>query len=302
MSVAGGLHLAFGAATAAGCDCLQIFVKNQRQWSARPLADDQVQAFKNAQAVTRVAPVVAHASYLLNLASPDAVLRQRSVTALVDELQRCEALGLSGLVVHPGAHLESELNSGLRRIARSLNAACASTAGFAVEVLLETTAGQGSAIGWRFEHLQAILEQVRDPARIGVCLDTCHLFAAGYDFRTADAYAAMIGELDRTVGAARVRCIHVNDSQRELASRVDRHAHVGKGRIGKAGFAHFINDPRWRGAPFILETPKGKDGRGADLDRINLKRLRALLAKPVRAGGDRPLRSLPGGAKPSIWP
>jgi len=144
-------------------------------------------------------------------------------------------------------------------------------------ILLESTAGQGTSIGWRFEQLRGILDRVEAPDRVGVCLDTCHLFAAGYDFRTPDAYAAMMDEMDRVIGLARVRCIHMNDSKRELGSRVDRHEHIGKGKIGKSGFANFINDPRFAGVPMILETPKGTDGRGMDLDKVNLKRLRALI-------------------------
>jgi deoxyribonuclease-4 len=148
-------------------------------------------------------------------------------------------------------------------------------------ILLETTAGQGTSIGWRFEELRGILDHVADPGRLGVCLDTCHLFAAGYDIRSADGYAVTMDQLDRVIGASLVRCIHVNDSKRELGSRVDRHEHIGKGRIGRGGFANFLNDPRWRNTPFILETPKGTDGRGADLDKVNLRRLRSLIAGRV---------------------
>ena len=145
-------------------------------------------------------------------------------------------------------------------------------------ILLETTAGQGTAIGWQFEHIRGILGRVAEANRLGVCLDTCHLFAAGYDFRTPEGYGAIMQELDRVIGVACVRCIHMNDSKRELGSRVDRHEHIGKGKIGKTGFSHFINDPRFAGVPMILETPKGVDGRGTDLDKVNLKRLRALIA------------------------
>lgn len=277
MSVAGGIENAFLAGARVGCDSLQIFVKNQRQWRAPPLTPEQIAAYKAAERETGLAPVVAHASYLLNLASPDDTIRTRSMTAMIDELERCEALGVSALIFHPGAHMDDTLNAGIKRIARSLDVVNSECRGFGTMTLLETTAGQGTAIGYRFEHLAAILQQVKEPDRLGVCLDTCHLFAAGYDFRTETGYDAMIDEMDTTIGVSKVRCIHTNDSKRECGSRVDRHDHIGKGKIGKSGFAHFINDKRWLRTPFILETPKGKDGRGSEFDKVNLKRLRSLL-------------------------
>lgn len=278
VSIAGGLQNAFASGAGLGCDCLQIFVKNQRQWRAPPLTDGQITAYQAAQRETALTPVVAHASYLLNLASPEAVTRRRSVDAMVDELRRCEALGLSALILHPGAHMTDTMAAGIRRVAKSLDQVDRRCRGFRTLILLETTAGQGSAVGYRFEQLAAILDRVSAPERVGVCLDTCHLFAASYDFRTPEGYAAMIDELDRVIGLSKVKCIHVNDSKRALGSRVDRHEHIGKGKIGKQGFAHFINDPRLAHVPMILETPKGKDGRGTDLDKVNLRTLRALVA------------------------
>ena len=274
LSVAGGAENALVEAARLGCDCLQIFVKNQRQWRARPLTDEQAERFHATRRETRVGPVVAHASYLLNLASPDGTMRRKSVRALIDELQRCETLKLDGLIFHPGAHLDGTLEQGIRRIARGLDQVQRACGGFNTRVLLETTAGQGTSVGYRFEQLAGIFDETAEPERLGVCLDTCHLFAAGYDFRKPDGYAEMIDRLDGAFGVARVECIHVNDSKREAGSRVDRHEHIGKGKIGKAGFVHFVNDPRWQGVPMILETPKGKDGRGADLDKVNMKRLR----------------------------
>jgi apurinic endonuclease APN1 len=261
-----------------------------------------------------------------------------SIEAMVDELQRCEALDVAGLVFHPGAHCEGEvrdpyevqiqsskvkvqkrrqrgnkatrqagtkgnadrrndevpaltptlspgergmgahMRDGIERIAQGMDEVHSRCAGFRTKLLLECTAGQGSAIGWQFEQLAEILKRVREPARVGVCLDTCHLFAAGYDFRTPETYAAMIDRLDRTIGVSRVKCIHCNDSKRELGSRVDRHEHIGKGLIGKSGFAHFLNDPRFCEVPFILETPKEKDEKGRDMDVVNVKKLRSLIA------------------------
>lgn len=279
LSVAGGLHLAFDAAGQARCDALQIFVKNQRQWNAPPLSPEAVRAFREHPEAARITPVIAHASYLLNLASADRGGRAKSLAALTDELQRCEALGLAGLVLHPGSAGDSDMSSAIRRIAAALNDVLADVPDGRCAILLETTAGQGSAVGWRFEHLADILAGVEAENRVGVCLDTCHLFAAGYDFRSAGDYASMIAELDRQVGIRRVRCIHVNDSVKPLASRVDRHAHIGEGEIGLAGFRHFVNDPRWAGLPMILETPKGEDDQGRDYDVVNLSRLRRLIRR-----------------------
>ncbi len=277
MSVAGGLENAFFAGRDAGCDCLQIFVKNQRQWSAPPLRDEHVRAFKRAQRETKLAPVVAHASYLLNLASPDETIREKSRRALADELERCEALGVGGLVIHPGAHMGEGLDAGIGRIVASIDEVHARTAGFATRILLETTAGQGTVIGYEIEQLRRILDGVRESERVGVCLDTCHLFAAGYDLRKPAAYESMVDELADKIGLRRIACIHTNDSKAACGSRVDRHEHITKGRIGKTGFANLVNDARLAHAPRILETPKGTDGRGADLDRVNLGRLRRLI-------------------------
>ena len=277
LSIAGGFQNAFRAALQVGCDCLQIFVKNQRQWRAKPLTTDQIGGFQAARDETGLCTVVAHASYLVNLASPVEPARQRSIAAMVDELDRCEALGVTLLVVHPGAALEGGEEKAVRQISRSLNDIHCQRPKQQTMILLETTAGQGSSIGHRFDQLAEILALVTQPDRIGVCLDTCHLFAAGYDFRKGEGYSKMIDELDRLVGLSGVKCIHLNDSKRECSSRVDRHEHIGKGKIGQAGFTHFVNDPNWFGIPMILETPKGTDGRGTDMDRVNLKRLRSLL-------------------------
>ena len=277
MSIAGGLERAFAAGVAAGCDCLQIFVKNQRQWAGRPLSDEAVAQYKAAEQATGLGPVVAHATYLINMASPDAANRRRSVDALTDELNRCARLGVPYLVLHPGSHMGEGVDAGIQRIVRALNEVHKRTAPASVQVLLETTAGQGNSVGHEAEHLGRIIEGAREPGRLGVCLDTCHLFAAGYDIRTAQGYERLLGELSEHVGLQRVRCIHVNDSKGACGSRLDRHEHIGKGKIGKAGFRNLLTDPRFAGVPRILETPKGKDGRGTDLDRVNLRRLRSLL-------------------------
>lgn len=292
LSVAGGLENAVYRAAELKCDCVQIFVKNQRMWRAKPMPEEQAERFSAAMSATQMALAVAHGNYLLNLASPNEQTRAGSIDVLVDELTRCERLGVAYLVFHPGAHLTDDKcgmanqewrmteteKVGIHRIAAAIDEIHARCAGFKSMLLLEMTAGQGSAIGYRFEHMRAIMDLLKEPERVGVCLDTCHLFAAGYDFRTPEAYHVMMAELDSVIGVARVKCIHTNDSKRELGSRVDRHDHIGKGKIGKKGFANFLNDPRWHGIPMILETPKGIDEKGRDLDEMNLKRLRKLVA------------------------
>ncbi|OWY73301.1 hypothetical protein B7486_02870 [cyanobacterium TDX16] len=277
LSVAGGLHLAFDEAQQVGCDCLQVFVKNQRQWVAKPLTEEQVRLFRDARRKSGVSPVVAHASYLLNLASPEKANRNKSRDALIDELQRCEALGIEGLVIHPGAHMGSGIEAGIAAIAASLDEVHAATAGFTCRALLESTAGQGTTIGHEISQLGEIIKQVRRPERLGVCIDTCHVFAAGYDIRERDDYERLLDEIDRHVGMDRVKCIHTNDSKGQCGSRLDRHEHITKGKIGKSGFAHLLNDPRLAHVPRILETPKGTDGRGVNLDRVNINRMKKLV-------------------------
>ncbi len=279
MSVAGGFQNAFAAAANAGCDCLQIFVKNQRQWSAPPLTREAVDAYKSAEHETGIGPVVAHASYLLNLASPEKENVKRSVSALIDEIERCAQLGVPNLVFHPGAHMGEGVDAGIKRIVGGLNEVHKKAKAGSVQVLLETTAGQGTSIGHEIEHLGRILAGVRNPDSLGVCVDTCHVFAAGYDLTSDAGYEKLASEIERFVGFERVKCIHVNDSLRPCGSRVDRHDHIGKGEIGLGGFRRVLNDGRLAHAMRILETPKGVDGRGTDLDKVNLRRLRKLITE-----------------------
>ena len=279
MSIAGGLHNACTAGQDAGCDCLQVFVKNQRQWVAAPLTDEAVREWKRAVRRTGLRPIVAHGTYLINLASPDATNRKRSIDAHIDELTRCEALGIRYLVAHPGSHVGQGEAVGIRGIAGALDCIHQATAGFKVRTLLETTAGQGTNLGYRFEHLAEIIARVGAPERVDVCLDTCHLFAAGYDFRRPDGYQAMMADFDRLLGMRRIKCIHVNDSKQACGSRVDRHEHIGRGTLGTGGFRQILNDPRLAKVPKILETPKGEDDKGRDLDRVNLARLRRLIRR-----------------------
>ncbi len=282
MSIAGGLHRAIERGLDAGCDCIQIFVRNQRQWSAKPLDEDIIQLWKASAQKAGMSHIVAHASYLVNLASVDPVIWDKSVAALTDELERCEALGVRHLVFHPGAQGQATLKEGIGRIAEGLDQIHQRTRGLKASLLLETTAGQGSSIGHRFEHLAEILAAVHAPARLGICIDTCHIFAAGYALSPPHAYAATMQEFEHIVGVEWVKCIHVNDSKKDLGSRVDRHERIGEGHIGLAGFRNLVNDARFFGVPKILETPKGTHTDGRDLDRVNLARLRRLVRRKRR--------------------
>ncbi|MBI4391554.1 MAG: deoxyribonuclease IV [candidate division NC10 bacterium] len=282
VSIAGGLDEAFARARAVGCDAIQIFTKNTNQWRARPLSARKVEAFRAAQRTSGIGPVLAHTSYLINIASPDRRLFRRSVEALREEAERAERLGIPYLVLHPGAHLGRGVEEGTKRAAEALDTVHARLPRARLRILLETTAGQGTVLGARFEVLAALLARVAAPGRLGVCLDSCHVFAAGYDIRTPAGYRETLRVFDGTVGLDRLRAIHLNDSRGECGSRVDRHSHIGKGRIGREGFRHFVRDPRLRGIPMILETPK--DGDFVKADRRNLRLLRALAGASRRGG------------------
>ena len=280
MSIAGGVDKAPLRGREVGCDAIRIFTKSNRQWRARPLGDDEVEAFSTNLKAAGIGPVVAHDCYLLNLAAPVAAVWKRSVAAFREELERAERLGIPYLVTHPGSHLSAAEADGMARVAEALNVLHAALPRHRVRILLETTAGQGTSLGHRFEQLAAILEQVEAAHRVGLCLDTCHLFAAGYDIRSPKGYGEMMRALVTCVGHARVKAIHLNDSRQGLGSRVDRHAHIGEGHLGAAAFRLFLNDPRFRAVPMILETPKDEDFVTAD--RRNLARLRRLLDGAAR--------------------
>lgn len=273
-SIAGGMEKAFDRAQSATCDTVQIFVKSNRSWAVRPLGEDEIERFKTREKETSITPVVGHASYLLNLATPKDDLWRKSRDMLVTELERCEALDVPYLVLHPGAHVGSGEEAGLARAAQALSEVHAATTGLQARVLLENTAGQGTSLGYSFEQLGWLLAHTSDGQRLGVCLDTCHAFAAGYEFRTADGYASTMAALDEAVGLERLLAVHLNDSQGELGARKDRHAHIGQGHIGLEGFRNVVNDPRLEGLPGLLETPKGDD---LQEDRENLAKLRALI-------------------------
>jgi deoxyribonuclease IV len=276
MSVAGGCHRALEIARDHQCDTVQLFTKNASQWKAPELSDEDVQIFRRTLRQTRLRYATAHDSYLINLASPDDTLYRRSVEAFVVELQRAERLGLSYVVTHPGAHVGSGEEAGLARIASAIDEVHRRSPGYRVKILLETTAGQGTTLGWRFEHLARILELVADPKRLAVCFDTCHVFAAGYALFPKSEYQATIREFDRVIGLKRLRLFHLNDSLKSLGCRVDRHAHIGRGCLGLEPFRLLVNDPRFHDRPMILETPKEEKGND-DMDAVNLAVLRGLV-------------------------
>jgi deoxyribonuclease-4 len=280
MSIAGGCHNALLIAQKYGCDTVQLFTKNANQWRGKELTEDDVGLFRKTRRHTKLRPAMAHDSYLINLASPDETLHRRSIEALIDEMQRAERLGLQYLVTHPGSSLGSGEEPGLARVSAALDEVHARCPGFRVKVLLEVTAGQGSNLGHRFEHIARILSLVREPKQLGTCFDTCHVFAAGYSLAPEANYQATMREFDKVIGIRWLKAFHLNDSLKPQGSRVDRHAHIGRGCLGLEPFRLLLNDPRFQGHPMVLETPK-EDLEGRDMDAENLATLRGLIRKPA---------------------
>ncbi|MBK6710656.1 MAG: deoxyribonuclease IV [Chloroflexi bacterium] len=283
MSTAGGAYTAFKRGDETGCETMLIFTKSNRQWQAKPLTDKDIAQFREAaQANSHIFPVAVHASYLINVASPDEALWEKSYQALKVEVERCGQLGIPLLTFHPGSFVGGDEATGLAHIARALRRLLAETAVSAPHVTIcpETMAGQGTNLGCTFAQLAWILNEAGPDERLGVCFDTCHVFAAGYDIRTPEAYAATMAEFDRLIGLDRIKFFHFNDSKHELGSNKDRHEHIGRGFIGAAGFANFVNDPRWANHAAHLETPKteeDEDGRDIEMDPVNLATLRSLI-------------------------
>ncbi len=277
-SIAGGYHKAVDIGVETGCQVIQIFTKNTNQWRGKPITPDEAQKFRDAISAAGITCPLAHDSYLINLASPESTLWKKSIDAMIDEVQRASVLGIPWVVCHPGAFTTTSEEEGLNRIVTALDEVLRQTRDESAGILLETTAGQGSTLGWRFEHLAAILSEVKDPSRLGVCLDTCHIFAAGYKIAAESDYKATIKEFDRIVGLNQNRAFHLNDSVKDCGCRVDRHAHIGCGMIGPAAFGWLLRDRRFRKVPMVLETPKGKKD-GEDCDIINLRKLRELAIK-----------------------
>jgi deoxyribonuclease IV len=280
LSIAGGYYKAAESAGDLGFKAVQIFTKNNNQWAGKPLSDEDIRLFRASVATRGLAPPISHNSYLINLASSDETLRRRSIDAMVVELERAFALGVPHVVAHPGAHVCSDDETGLRLVVKSIDEVFQRTASLPTTIALETTAGQGTCLGWRFEHLRSIIGRVAVPQRITVCVDTCHVFAAGYPLAPKRKYMATMRELDRAVGVERVVAFHVNDSKKPLGSRVDRHAHIGRGFLGDEPFRLLLHDRRFRGIPMILETPKEQNPQTQTAwDVVNRDRLLSLATK-----------------------
>ena len=258
-STSGGVSKAVERAEKLGFTAMQIFTKNNNRWLAKPLDEKEICKFKLSMEHSNIKIVVAHDSYLINLCATNLVLLEKSRVAFIDELTRCEELGVPYLNFHPGSHTGRGEDEGLKVIAESINIAHDKTIDFNVSSMLEITAGQGTALGYKFEHIAKIIELVEHKERMSVCIDTAHLFAAGYDFRTRETYYKTMQDFDRIIGLNKLKCFHMNDSKKELGSRVDRHEHIGNGFIGIEGFKHIMNDEKLLSIPKILETPKGKD-------------------------------------------
>lgn len=276
VSIAGGVQNAPIHGKNIGCDVIQMFTKNQRQWASKPYSRAEIDAFRENYKASGLKGAMVHDTYLINLASPDEAMWAKSKAAFLDEAQRCDQLGIPDLVFHPGAHMGTGYPAGVRRIAEAMRETLAKTPEGSVRLTLETMAGQGSTVGNRFEDLAEILELVGDKKRTGVCVDTCHIFAAGYDLSTSEGYAETMRALDSTIGLRRVTCFQLNDSKTPLNSRVDRHEDIGKGAIGLTGFALLMNDARFEDRPMALETD------GTDVGYMaNLKVLRGLIGKAI---------------------
>ena len=282
MSVAGGVSKAVDRAVVHGCEALQIFTKNANQWRGKPLDPAEVRLFRERIEQTGITPVVSHASYLINLATTFPLLREQSIAAFVDEIDRAEALGLLGVVIHPGTCTAGPDDEALRLIAEAIRVAFKARPRGRTMVLLEHTAGQGRTLGHRFEHLAAVIRHLRGSTRVGVCLDTCHLVASGYDITTEAGYRDTFEQFERIVGIERLRAFHANDSKRPCGSRVDRHEHIGQGCLGLEPFRWLLHDARFTGLPLLIETEKtrGAEKKGAivadPLDVRNLETLRRL--------------------------
>jgi deoxyribonuclease-4 len=273
MSVAGGVDLAIGRAVAFNMDSCQIFTKNANQWAAKPLDPKVVERWLEQQQTAGVTNFVAHDSYLINVGTPADELWEKSRNALQIELERCDQLNVPYLVSHPGAHVGSGVDAGIARVSEAINRIFDDTPDGTSMLLLETTAGQGTTLGRTFEEIAGIMDKIENKSRVGVCLDTCHIFVAGYDLRDSDSYEQTIGDFDRIVGLDNLKVIHLNDAKKGLGSHVDRHTHIGEGELGLEPFRFLMNDPRLDGRPGVLETPKGDDEQEDSRNMATLKGL-----------------------------
>ncbi len=274
MSIAGGIHLAPGRGKAAGCGVIQVFTQNSNQWRGKIPTDSDVARFRQEWAQAGLHDVISHDIYLVNLASAPGETRDKSLAAFREEMERCARLGITKIVMHPGSHLGDGEEVGIARIVEAFDLLIPAVPEFQGKILLETTAGQGTNLGYAFEHLRAIMDGSAFPDRFGVCLDSCHVFAAGYDIATEEGYRSLFAEFDRIIGLEKLLCFHVNDSKKGLGSRVDRHDHIGQGSMGLSGFRLLMNDSRFAEIPKILETPKGDN---EEMDAVNLGLLRGMI-------------------------
>lgn len=274
MSIAGGLHKAIERAVAAGCGTLQIFTRSSNQWKGKPVGDKDAELFRRTFATSGLHEIISHDIYLINLAAPPGDTRDKSLAAFGDEMATCAQLGINKIVMHPGSHTTDPPEVGLERVIAAFDHLFEQVPQYEGLVLLETTAGQGTNLGRTFEELQFIISGSRYPERFGICFDTCHTFAAGYNTATPEGYAEVMAQFDRILGLKRLHCFHLNDSKKGLGSRVDRHEHIGQGALGLEPFRFIMNDQRFTAIPKILETPKGDND---ELDQVNLRVLRGLV-------------------------
>ncbi len=276
MSIAGGVYNALLHGEKAGCDTIQIFVKSSNQWKAKPFKLQELERYHQERKRTEIEPVIAHASYLINLGSPDMELLQKSREAFLVEMDRCEKLEIPYLVIHPGAPKDFGEEYGIKTIAESINWLSERTPDHQVKITLETTAGQGSSLGHSFEQLAAILDGVDNPGRVFICFDTCHAHVAGYDISTRKGFEQTWEDFERIIGIDKLAVMHLNDAKKEIGSKIDRHEHIGKGKLGERAFSYIMTDKRFKRVPKILETAKGDDNR---MDEVNLNLLRKLAFK-----------------------
>jgi deoxyribonuclease-4 len=273
MSIAGGVAESIGRGKSIGCDCIQIFTKSSRQWKSKPYTEEEIAAFRRNLRESDIGCVIAHDSYLVNLGAPDEALRNKSVAGFIDELERCEALGVPWLVAHPGSHVGSGEDAGIATIAKSIDEAHKACAGFEVKVALEITAGQGSNLGCSFPQMARIFNAVKENDRLRLCFDTEHAFASGYDISNEEGYQRTFAELDQHIGIKRIVAFHLNDSLKPFNSRVDRHEHIGKGHLGTQTFERLLHDARFFGIPMCLETEPGPEMKDIAADLVTLKGL-----------------------------
>ena len=281
MSIAGGYYKSIDSGAAAGCQCVQLFTKNNNQWRAKDISDEDISLFKTQLVTHGIKHTLSHASYLINMASPKDELWEKSVAAFAIELQRAELLGIPYVVVHPGSFTTSTAAEGIQRIAVALDEVHSQLPNLKAKCLLETTAGQGSNLGWRLEELADMLQLCQSSERVGICVDTCHMFAAGYDLRDESTYTQTWEQFDQLIGLERLLAFHLNDSKKELGSRKDRHEHIGDGEMGLEPFRLLLNDPRFTNIPMYLETAKGDRANCPEeltWDQCNLKTLRGLIS------------------------